>query len=325
VLALDGVLDASLGAAIDVLRAADRIAVAMRRAPVFGARVVSIGKTVQLGSGMTLQTEGGLRSAGEATVVVVPGVNAITPEELDAKLGAPRAREAARWLVRAHQRGALVAAGCSAVFLLAEHGMLEDVQVTTMWALGSVFRKRYPQIALDLDATTICAGRVWTAGAALSIVDLCLALVRRFAGAAVADQCLRYLALDTRPTQARYFVLDHLARSSPELARAESWVRANLRRDFSIAELARATATSPRTFARRVKDALGTTPIRFVQRLRVEQAQHLLSTSTASLAEVAERVGYRDPSALRRVLRRETGGGARALREESRRRRARRS
>ncbi len=321
VLALDGVLDASLGAAIDVLRTADRIAMAAGRAPAFSARVASPRKQVRLGSGLTLTTDVSLRAVEECELVVVPGVDAITGDLIEAMLEAPRTKEAARWLLRAHQRGALIAAGCSAVFVLAEHGLLQGTRATTMWALGGVFRKRYPELELDLGATTTCSGQIWTAGAALSIVDLTLALVRRFAGAGIAEQCLRYLALDTRPTQARYFVLDHLARESPALARAEAWVRANLERDFSIDELARAMAMSPRTFARRVKDALDMTPLRFVQRLRVERAQHLLSTTKSSLPEVAERVGYRDPSALRRVLRRETGAGARALRDEAARRR----
>lgn len=78
--------------------------------------------------------------------------------------------------------------------------------------------------------------------------------------------------------------------------------------------MARATATSPRTLARRVRSALGTSPLRLAQRLRVSRAAHLLETTKASVDEVAARVGYADAAAFRRVFRRETGTSPRARR-----------
>ncbi len=322
ILALDGVLDASLGVAGDVLRAADRVLAAMGRAPAFDARVASVRRSVRLASGMTLTTSGALASLKRPSIVVVPGLDALSPEVLDASLGTRDVDRAGRWLTTARSRGALIAAGCSSVFLLARLGFLNGRRATTMWALGPTFRMRFPEVELDLERSTVCSGDVWTAGAALSIADLSLAIVRSHAGADVAEHCLRYLALDTRPTQARYFVLDHLARTSPELSRAEAWARKHLARGFSIEELARQSGLSPRTLARRMHATFGTSPVRFVQRLRAEQAQHLLTTTAYSFEEICERVGYSDPAALRRVLKRETGTTARAIREESARRRA---
>ena len=53
------------------------------------------------------------------------------------------------------------------------------------------------------------------------------------------------------------------------------------------------------------------TPQRFVQRVRVAHAEHLLETTRASVEEVAARVGYADPAAFRRVFRRHTGASPR--------------
>ena len=49
---------------------------------------------------------------------------------------------------------------------------------------------------------------------------------------------------------------------------------------------------SERTLQRCVQRTLGTSPIRFVQDLRIERASHLLHTTDLSLETIARRVGY---------------------------------
>jgi transcriptional regulator GlxA family with amidase domain len=91
-------------------------------------------------------------------------------------------------------------------------------------------------------------------------------------------------------------------------------MRAHLGERIRLAEVARAARVSPRTLARRFEASLGFSPLRFLRRLRAERAQHLLTTSDLSFDAVASRVGYEDPVALRRILRRELDTGARELR-----------
>jgi len=55
------------------------------------------------------------------------------------------------------------------------------------------------------------------------------------------------------------------------------------------------------------KEATGYTPIEYLTRLRVEVAKTLLTESTLSLAEVTEKVGYRDPSYFGRIFKRIVG------------------
>ncbi|WP_309117020.1 helix-turn-helix domain-containing protein [Saccharothrix sp.] len=95
---------------------------------------------------------------------------------------------------------------------------------------------------------------------------------------------------------------------------AERWARARLAEDVSVGDVAAAAGMSTRTFARRVERATGLSPVRFLQRLRVETALDLLATTRLPVDEIARRVGYIDPTTLRRVLRRETGRSPRDLR-----------
>ncbi|WNZ63896.1 helix-turn-helix domain-containing protein [Myxococcus sp. MxC21-1] len=102
----------------------------------------------------------------------------------------------------------------------------------------------------------------------------------------------------------------------------EQFVAANLGRQLTLDELARAAATSSRTLARRVQAGLGMTPLEFVQRVRVAHASHLLETTHASVEDVAARVGYADTAAFRRVFRRYVGETPRGRHGNSRARRS---
>ncbi|NOU28216.1 MAG: helix-turn-helix domain-containing protein [Polyangiaceae bacterium] len=137
------------------------------------------------------------------------------------------------------------------------------------------------------------------------MTDLALALVHRFAGTATERAVARYMVLEKHPTQARYMMAAHYAGCDPVVARAEAWIRSRMASPFTIADLARGLGTSARTLTRRLQHAVGLAPIRFVQRIRAEQAVHLLQTTTEQLDDIAQRVGYGDASTLRRILRRE--------------------
>jgi transcriptional regulator GlxA family with amidase domain len=59
---------------------------------------------------------------------------------------------------------------------------------------------------------------------------------------------------------------------------------------------------------------LGKSPLSYVQSLRVERAVHLLATTSASVDEVAARVGYADGVTLRALLRRRLKLGIKEIR-----------
>jgi transcriptional regulator GlxA family with amidase domain len=100
--------------------------------------------------------------------------------------------------------------------------------------------------------------------------------------------------------------INYLASQDPRIAKAEKWVRDNISRDFAIEELADAVALAPRTFARRMAATCGVSPIQFVQRIRLETARFLLETTRLSVEQIAQKIGYAEPSTLRRLIRRDT-------------------
>lgn len=314
VLAFDGVLDAALGVTRDVLAAANRVAVALRRAPPFRVRLLAPRLRLVTGTGLAVRADARLGPRQERDVLVVLGMNVPTAPELAAALQRPDIRAALPVLRRAVERRTLVCASCSATFVLAEAGVLDGRPATTSWWLAPELARLHPGVDLRSDAMVVPHGNVVTAGAALSQVDLMLWLVRKYAGPEVAELVMRYLVVDERPSQGRYLVAEQLVHHDADVARADAFARRAMARDIDVGDLARAARLSPRTLERRFRDALATTPKRYLQRLRVERAIHLLATTKASVEAIADRVGYRDAATLRRLLRRETGASPSELR-----------
>lgn len=316
ILVADGVTDSGLAVTLDVLRAAAVIAARDGKPPPLRPIVASPrGGTVRTAAGLAITgTRTAGRAAAAADIVLVPGLWIERPDELDRVLGRADLAVTARAIERAHHRGAIVGASCAGAFLLARTGLLDGRRATTTWWLAHELRRRHPAIELDEGQALVVDGRLITTGAVFAVADLALHLVARFAGPAVARRTARALLLDRHPSQAPYMALRYVTTDDPVVRRAEAWARAHLADGFDIETLARRAGASARTLARRLDAALGTSPIGFVQRLRVETAIHLLETSRLSLDEISARVGYADANTLRRLVRRDTGRSPRDVR-----------
>ena len=89
-------------------------------------------------------------------------------------------------------------------------------------------------------------------------------------------------------------------------------------RPLTLADMARAAAMSPTHFARKFKDHFGTSPHRYLRRLRIEAACDLLSTTDLLVGDVASRVGYYDHSHLTKDFSKRKGMAPAEYRERSR-------
>ncbi len=159
----------------------------------------------------------------------------------------------------------------------------------------------------------IASDGITTAGAAFGHVDLALAVVRA-TSPTVADLVTRYLVIDERPSQSVYTIPSALAQSDPTVAAFERWARERLAEPISIPRAAKDIGVSERMLQRAVQRTLGTSPIRFIQDLRIERASHLLRTTELSLETISRKVGYKHPNTLRVLLRERTGKTTTALR-----------
>jgi transcriptional regulator GlxA family with amidase domain len=312
VLALDSVFDTGLATVLDAFQTANELAqlsgLASSR---FDVTVVGVRKTVKTSQGLTVPVRPVPSRAPDC--VVVPAIGFKMPDALEQALKRPDIADAAAQLRRWADRGALMTAACIGTFVLAESGLLDDRPATTTWWLAPLFRSRYPAVRLDESHMLVKSGKVVTAGAALSHMDLALWLIRQ-QSPKLADLTAKYLIVDSRPSQSAYVLTDHLIHNDPLVERFERWARTRLAHGFSLDEAAEAVASSKRTLARRMQAVLGMSPLSYFQNLRVERAVHLLRTGHESVDQIAARVGYSGGLSLRMLLRRRLGYGVREIR-----------
>lgn len=220
-------------------------------------------------------------------------------------------------LSAAHERGALVAAHCVGAFALAAAGLLDGRRATTHWRFAELLARRHPNVTVESDALYIDEGPVITGAGAAAGFDLCLHLLRREYGAAMANAVARDVVLPSHRDggQAQY-----LAAPVPEDCRDErlgevlAWARENLHQPLPVAELARRAVMSKRSFARRFTAATGTTPHAWLRSLRLSRAEEFLETTDLPVEEIARRVGYGSAAVLREQFVRRRGVPPRSYR-----------
>ncbi|MFI6098119.1 GlxA family transcriptional regulator [Lentzea sp. NPDC051213] len=312
VVVYDGVFDSGLAAVLDVLDNANALGEQIHEPPTWTVTMVGATSQVRTGAGLVIAPEP-LEHARTADLLVVPALAGSSPEALLDHVSGDVSLPVRDLIARTHARGTAIASACGGTFLLAEAGILDGVRATTTWWLSPSFRARYPQVDLDHSQMVITCGGITTAGAAFGHVDLALAIVRA-SSPALADLVARYLVIDERPAQSAYTIPSALAQSNPTVAAFERWIRAHLDQTISLPDAAKAIGVSERTLQRCVQRAIGTSPIRFVQDLRVERAAHLLRTTDLSLNTISRKVGYEHPNTLRLLLRDRTGKTTSALR-----------
>lgn len=263
--------------------------------------------TVTLRGGMSIPAVP-LSEAGPARPwVVIPGIGESGATEIERRLNEREMLSAAEWVGLRAGEGSRVAASCTGTFVAAEAGVLHERAVTATWWLAGLFAARYPRCRVDADRMVVRDGPVITAGAALGHVDLLLAIVEEEFGATTAHAVSSRIAVAPRISQTPFRRSTVYRDLDPDLVAVEHYVLDHLDQPIRLEQLAAAAHMSSRTLARRVHAATGLSPIRFVQRVKVESALDLLRDPHRSVTEVAHAIGLADASTLNRLLRRTTG------------------
>ncbi|MFL1426490.1 MULTISPECIES: GlxA family transcriptional regulator [unclassified Nocardiopsis] len=272
-------------------------------------RVLICGAAEEVDAGVFgLRPRHGLDALAAADTVVVPGT---------ADPAAPLPANAAAALREAAANGARLASICSGAFTLAAAGLLDGLRATTHWAAAGALARLYPDVEVDPGVLYVDNGNVLTSAGAAAGLDLCLHMVRCDHGSAVAADIARLsvVPLEREGGQAQFIV--HESPPAPAGAALEpllAWASDNAHRGITVADLAARAGMSTRTLSRRFREQAGTTPSRWLARVRVRRAQHLLETTDHPVDLIAARSGFGSPTAFRERFREVVGVGPHAYR-----------
>jgi transcriptional regulator GlxA family with amidase domain len=295
----------------DVLLIATHIAKAMGKAAgsPFDVQVIGLlGKTVSVAGGIAVGTK---RPRGVYDLLIVPGLEVSQRGQWAVRI-APLQRELA-FIQKTFARGTPVASVCVGSFLLAEAGLLDGRKATTAWLFAKELASGYPKAQVTQDAVLIEDGAVTTTGAVSSAFDLAIHIVKRQLGAQVATATAKVALLqNSRSSQLPY--VDEALVAPGDSSRGEGfsvsvkqWLKHRLAEPYDLKALAQAFHVSNRTMLRRVKAETGQSPLALLQHARVESAKKLLSTTTHSVAQITEDVGYSDVATFSRLFAKQVG------------------
>lgn len=213
------------------------------------------------------------------------------------------------WLQRAARTARWVASVCSGAFVLATAGLLDGRRATTHWSACELLSRQFPKVNVDPNAIFIRDGAVWTSAGVTTGIDMALAMVEEDQGREVADAIAARLVLYVRrPGFQSQFSEALVAQttSSDPLGPAIAWARANLGK-ADVEGLAKRAGLSVRTLHRRCLTLMSTTPARLIDKLRVEHAQTLLTTTTLPQKTLAAQCGFGNTTRMKRAFERELG------------------
>ncbi|MCW9718861.1 GlxA family transcriptional regulator [Avibacterium sp. 21-599] len=247
-------------------------------------------------NGIYVPADGDLRLLERADMVIAFGWQ---PE----KMPSDALKQA---LIRANQRGALVAGLCYGAYLLAYSGLLNGKEATTHWLGEADFAKRFPAVKLSIEAIYIEQGSLMTSAGTAAALDCCLAIIRRTYGVKIANQIARILVVSPhREGGQAQFIEQPIARLSPSENMSEllAQMQQNLKQDYRIDALAKRLNMSRSTFTRHFRQATGVSLTEWLIALRLQRGRELLENTGLGIEHIASEIGFHSATAFRQHFR----------------------
>lgn len=304
ILAIDGVFAATLMQARDFFHMAG-----IRRSKqqglelksVFQTRILSPdGRSVTSFSEAVISVDGTLEAAD---VIILPAFWGDFDELRD------RHPQVMTWLREQHAAGAVICGEATGVFWMAEAGLLDGKEATTYWRFFREFAERFPRVLLNQDKHLSDADNLYCAGGVTSACDLYIYLIERFCDASIAQGVSRDILYETQRSYSpgRIGFGGQKLHQDVIILQVQQWLEEHFAEKFRIEDVARQHGMSIRNFMRRFQSATGDKPLHYLQRLRIETAKGLLSSTRKSIKTISYEVGYDDASFFARLFRQHAG------------------
>ena len=301
----DGVINPScLFSAIEVFEKANDFHQTRDHQPYYHIRLA--GTTLQqpvAGSLFSLQVAPLDDTADAADLIILPSVGEQDDFAIRKNL------KVIDWIVRQYARGAEVASLCTGTFLLAATGLLKDKVCATHWQAEAHFRKLFPELDLHTSKIVTDTKGVYTAGGAVSSLNLALYIVEKYSGREAALHCARILQIDIdRNSQSPFILFDGLKDHKDDAIRdMQYYIEQHVGDRLTVDQLAIQCAMDRINFSRRFKRATRLAPADYIQRIKMEAAKRKFESTSKNISEVMYEVGYVDVKAFRNIFKKVVG------------------
>ncbi len=294
ILLIPGALGSTVTIPLEMLNAANDIARAQRR-PDLRITVQLAGSNVgdmTLNGGLRVHCPARLGSIDTTDLIFIPGL-----------WGNPRAavrrnQTLIDWLVRQYDQGATLCGIASGTFLIAATGLLDNRPATTHWRHFDLFSELHPWVKLQRKRFITHDQRLFCTGSVNAARDIMQHFVALLFSDAIASQVARHFTHELKRSYESLLLNEDQSSTHHDetIIKVQEWIQDNYTKPIPVTEIARRFQLSVRSLNRRFKQATNTTPLQYLQDLRISQAKDLLKQSNLVIAEVADQVGYQDAS-----------------------------
>ncbi len=258
------------------------------------------GDTATCSAGSTISLDADLGDLQRDDTVVLCGGTNISKNTSDRLIS---------WIRKEARRGVTLVGLCTAAYVLAKAGFLDDRRATIHWENHDGFLEAFPDVNLTKSIYVIDGKYITTAGGTAS-VDLMLALIARDHGAdvanAVADQQIYSSIRTDRDTQ-RLSTPTRIGVRHPKLATVIQRMEANIEEPIRPSALAAEVGLSTRQLERLFRRYMNLSPKRYYMELRLSRARNLLMQTDMNVINVALACGFTSPSHFSKCYRAQYG------------------
>lgn len=254
------------------------------------------GRTATCSNGSVTLTDGGMEAGRKADrLFLISGLN-VQAHTTPALLA---------WLRRERAGGTPLGAICSAAYVLAKAGFLENVETALHWAWHDLFTEEFPEVRLVRNVF-VAREKIITASGGTAAADLMLHLIGRAHGedlaTEVADQMV-YNAVREGTAAQRVSIQSRHGMRNEHLKRAIAIMEGAIESPMSPSLIAEELGISTRQLERLFGRYLNSTPKHYFMEMRLNRAQNLLVQSEQSVTEIAMACGFQTTSHFSKVFR----------------------
>ena len=225
-----------------------------------------------------------------------------------AEFATPRMNQLLR---AARKRFSMLIGMDTGAWLLAGAGLLEDRKATIHWDEFTSFEETFPDVQV-VDSRFVIDRDLATCGGATTAIELALELIKQHHSPMFAlEVSAMFMHGDKLDLHDPYLRMspDQLIRSATAL------MRRSIEDPLTIPQIANRLRVDQRDLERCFQRELNLSPQSVYKAIRLREARRLVELTRLSIAEISERCGYRNASAMTRAYRQEFGVAPRRHRQ----------
>ncbi|MEJ2042525.1 MAG: helix-turn-helix domain-containing protein [Reinekea sp.] len=213
-----------------------------------------------------------------------------------------------QWLKNQYAQGARIVATGSGVGVVALSGLLDEKVATTHWYFLERFRKRFARVNFQTGHFITHQDGIYCAGSINAQTELVLYFIeRQFGDEALALVERQFMHELKRNFTTPYYEPGGKIHDDELVSLVQSWVRSHFSESITIQQMADIAGQSERQLRRRFLKATGESPIQYLVRIRIEQAQDLLRESNLTATDIALTTGFASSGYFSRTFKKHNG------------------